>query len=62
MCHLKGIITIEPCSPTINSNNVYLGAVGTNTADKSTWSVTVSPNNVDVKINTTADVKLLYLN
>ena len=60
-CHSKAINTIESSSPTLDSANDFLGAVGTKTADKPTWSVTVSLNNVDVefKIDTGADVTVI---
>jgi len=61
VCHSKAVNTIESSSPTLDSVNDFLGAVGTNTADEPTWSVTMSLNNVDVKfkIDTGADVTVI---
>ena len=61
VCRSKGVNTIELDSSTLDSDNNFLGAVETNTADKPTWSVTVSINSVDVnfKIDTGADVTVI---
>ena len=59
--HSKGVNTIESTSPTEDSVDDFLGAVETNTANKPTWSVTVSLNNhnVNYKRDTGADVTII---
>jgi len=48
----------ESGSPTLDNADDFLGAVGTNPADKTTWSVTVSSMlyNTRFKVDTGADV------
>ena len=54
----RGYSINESGSPTLDSADDFHGAVGTNTADKTTWSVTVSSILYDTKfkIDTGADV------
>ena len=61
VCRSKEVNTIELDCSTLDSDNNFLGAVETNTADKPTWSVTVSINSIDVnfKIDTGADVTVI---